>query len=320
LDKKDLYPAIGLRSAGEELSVNFTGPFRFDIVAHIRQIKDGILASVTRYPVLQIPGIPDMTAEPVESDDSMTVESDDSMTVKTDDSMTVDEVAESSGAKPAVENGRPLKTTSAVTQAKTPDDQAAEQGARLSRATSLEDPIEKGSAALVLDFLRQRGHSATLESFGKELHRRRAVPVWPPAGPATDDHLPIINKINKMLLLVDQPVPLALIQMVVPVQSRYFHWFQIHQLVYLNQKARASQEEVDTQKAIEYGSDLRDQSEKNGWHKDDTKLLLSAYRTLPGFLFGANETGPWAEGRRADAKCLHQHLRGQSVYACSTDC
>ncbi|KAJ9104422.1 hypothetical protein QFC21_001917 [Naganishia friedmannii] len=43
-----LYPSIGLRTPGETVQCNFTGPFKYDIVTHVRQVKRDLLNTILR--------------------------------------------------------------------------------------------------------------------------------------------------------------------------------------------------------------------------------------------------------------------------------
>lgn len=52
-----LYPAIGLRSREEELCVNFSGPFRFDIDAYMREARDNVEVDIARHEVGKVPRI-----------------------------------------------------------------------------------------------------------------------------------------------------------------------------------------------------------------------------------------------------------------------
>ncbi|KAJ9114605.1 hypothetical protein QFC22_005478 [Naganishia vaughanmartiniae] len=43
-----LYPSIGLRTPGETVQCNFTGPFTYDIVTHVRQVKRDLLNTILK--------------------------------------------------------------------------------------------------------------------------------------------------------------------------------------------------------------------------------------------------------------------------------
>ena len=59
-----LYPAIGLKTFRETVAVNFTGPFKYDIDTHVREVRDRIWSEAMSTTVKRIPRVVDQLTPP----------------------------------------------------------------------------------------------------------------------------------------------------------------------------------------------------------------------------------------------------------------
>lgn len=55
-----LYPAVGLRSQGESVAVNLCGPFRYDIEAHVREVKERMSKEVEEVELKKVASVVDL--------------------------------------------------------------------------------------------------------------------------------------------------------------------------------------------------------------------------------------------------------------------
>lgn len=55
-----LYPAVGLRSQGESVAVNLCGPFRYDIEAHVRGVKERMSKEVEEVELKKVASVVDL--------------------------------------------------------------------------------------------------------------------------------------------------------------------------------------------------------------------------------------------------------------------
>lgn len=206
----------------------------------------------------------------------------------------------------------PIPLLPAVEQKASASGPVVESNAQLPAGSALHDPTEKATTAFVLDYLRQYGHATALESVGKVLLRQQAVPAWPPPRPSSDDYLPIVNKLNKDVLRLDEPVPLHIIGMLVSKSTSFDHLFQIHELVRRNQLARDTGSLTESESAMEYANRLKQRAKDEKWNKHDTKLLRESCMTIPGDLYGDHDFLRWQSDRKRDAMALDEYLRGES--------
>lgn len=368
---------MGLRSVGEELSINDSGPFRYDIGSHIRRVRDQIHADVLKHDVTQVPRIflPDpipeveaptdaaTSAKPASgtsgnvpvtiapAEEAVAGETATAGTVvqpATEDQATADPLATTDVDMDAAPTGvtppgdgivdltasSPVQVASLDDESSTssssegssyimmtgPASRGAQSGSRpvvkrdakLPPGSALQNPLEKVTAALVLDYLRQHGHASALESVGQRLLRQQAVPAWPPPRPSSDDYLPIVNQLKEDLLKLDGPVPLRKIKTLVSKRTRFYHWFQIHELVRRNQHARATSSLAESDSAMEFATKLKQRCADEEWNTPDAKLLDLSCKTIPGELYGAHDFLEWQRRRKIDTLELDEHLRGES--------
>ncbi|WVQ85115.1 hypothetical protein IAT38_007280 [Cryptococcus sp. DSM 104549] len=138
---KGVHPAIGLRSVGESLAINFTGPFVFDIDSHVKSRRDGIWHEAKTAEVGQIPRLVDQQPEVL------------------------------LGAVVGARAGEQETSKDVKGKGK---DVAAGASPMPSDLVPL-DPIDTTSAAFVLDFLKHNGHSTALNLFHQGMESRKWV-------------------------------------------------------------------------------------------------------------------------------------------------
>ncbi|WWC85467.1 uncharacterized protein L201_000331 [Kwoniella dendrophila CBS 6074] len=153
-----LHPAIGLRSVGESIAINFTGPFKFDIDSYVKSTKDGIWANINSTQVDKIPRLVDQVR--VQSKSNSAISSPDNSLDNQD------ETKPASKAALACALEKELKEI----EVETPSP------ASPSNPKHALDPIEKTSAALVLDYLQHNGHSRALSLLRTNMIKRERLP------------------------------------------------------------------------------------------------------------------------------------------------
>lgn len=138
---KGLHPAIGLRTIGESIAVNFTGPFMFDIDGYVRDTRDSIWRQATKDQVVNnVPRLVDQVFKRNEEDDMDIVDIDDDANGK---------------EKPEV--GETKSVPSSVD---------------LPAHSPLHDTLSKTTAALVLDHLQNNGHDKALSMLRSSMQKR----------------------------------------------------------------------------------------------------------------------------------------------------
>ncbi|OCF60004.1 hypothetical protein L486_02677 [Kwoniella mangroviensis CBS 10435] len=139
-----LHPAVGLRSVGESLAINFTGPFKFDIDSYVRSIKDDISLEVRSTKVVDIPRLVDQVAS--------------SSTTFDEEEVEVAKIKDENNPKSALAQAlqRELK------EIKFPPTDKQEQGSASESTQTVSDPVAKATSAFVLDYLQYNGHSTAL--------------------------------------------------------------------------------------------------------------------------------------------------------------
>ncbi|WVQ94295.1 hypothetical protein IAU59_001374 [Kwoniella sp. CBS 9459] len=147
-----LHPAIGLRSVGESIAVNFNGPFMFDIDGYVRSIRDTLWREANRQQqVSEVPRLVDQVPAPASN-----AEADATSTKSGDDG-----------------DGEERKTGGTATT----------KGFR----ASLHDPLERTTAAFALDFLSHHGHQSTVSLLQGGMAKRGWVRHISEAASPSDD-------------------------------------------------------------------------------------------------------------------------------------
>ncbi|WRT63359.1 uncharacterized protein IL334_000264 [Kwoniella shivajii] len=139
----DLHPAVGLRSVGESLAVDFTGPFKFDIDSYVSSTKKGIWRDITTKTVYCIPRLVDQVS--------------------------VDQNA--AGEKGSSKLAKALK--------KELDQIENDKEDKLPEQSPLNQPVEKATSSFVLDYLRHNGNEKALSILHKSMVKRNWIS--PPA-------------------------------------------------------------------------------------------------------------------------------------------
>ncbi|WWD06186.1 hypothetical protein V865_004271 [Kwoniella europaea PYCC6329] len=143
-----LYPAVGLRSVGESLAINFTGPFRFDIDSYVRSIKDDLSLEVRSTKVVEIPRLVDQVAS--------------SSTSINEEEVAFTKIKGENNPKSALAQAlqKELKQIEVAPTEKQKQDQ--KQGIASESTQTISDPMAKATSAFVLDYLQHNGHSKAL--------------------------------------------------------------------------------------------------------------------------------------------------------------
>jgi len=275
--KAGLRPAFGLRSKGEELCINFTGPFRFDIDSYVEKIRNRFEDEVKKVVVDQIPSFP------------------------------LDRQLESEEMK-AWNNAEPMHR-----DPEPPVDLAAKSSTdELPPASLLRGPVEQTSAAFVLDYLRHHGYATALESTRKEMQRREWLSSMSSSAPSSEDKITSqMTQINQQLLDTSAPVPLELIDSFV-YERELLNRTAVIQFVYLIRRSQAVDGD-DMEQAIAYGKMLRQESLEKGHEWNQVPIeWLNEVSGFIGLTMSDDQIAKWDENRKTLAVSLEQSIRSRS--------
>ncbi|WVF66683.1 hypothetical protein IAT40_001424 [Kwoniella sp. CBS 6097] len=163
-----LHPAIGLRSVGESIVVNFDGPFMFDIDGYVRSIRDTFWREASRQQqVSEVPRLVDQVPALIDSQDAAS-----------SDNLQLD----GDGTEPTAMTAKagPVIPSEAF-------------------KTSLHGAVEKTTAAFALDFLAHHGHQSTLSLLQENMAKRR----WTQSAPSSASSCDISSKPANEIRLSD---------------------------------------------------------------------------------------------------------------------
>jgi hypothetical protein len=224
-----------LRSKGEELCINFNGPFRFDIDSYVETIKDKFAQEINKVTVDRIPKL-----EPWRNGMEQTV----------------DEIMM------AINNNEPMHRDGMETDQvdKPKEDVATDPKSELPVTSVLREPVEQTTAAFVLNFLTQHGYSSTLQSTRQEMIKRDWISA--DLKPPSDSQLEPVHQISRQMLDLSAPMPIDLIDTWCH-ESELMNRSAVLQLVHLIRQSQARPED-DMEEALAYGKELREQSRKKG--------------------------------------------------------
>jgi len=277
--KAGLRPAFGLRSKGEELCINFTGPFRFDIDSYVEKIRNRFEDEVKKVVVDQIPSLPrDRQSES-------------------------GEMKAWNNTEPMHRDPEPPKAAAATSEWSTDE---------LPPASLLRGPVEQTSAAFVLDFLRHHGYTTALESTRKEMQRREWLSSMSSSAPSSEDKITAqMTQINQQLLDTSAPVPLELIDSFV-YERELLNCTAVIQFVYLIRRSQAVDGD-DMEEAIAYGKMLRQESLEKGHEWNQVPIeWLNEVSGFIGLTMNADQIAKWDENRKTLAVRLEQSIRSRS--------
>ncbi|WWC67171.1 uncharacterized protein I206_101078 [Kwoniella pini CBS 10737] len=168
---KGLNPAIGLRSVGESLSVNFDGPFKFDIASYVESTKNGIWSLIKNTDVESVPRLVDQIDPSTSKSTPLTAEDAD----LDSSTSTLKRANHKMALAKALEKELKEYEVDDSVQS-TPD------------TSSLVDPIDKTTSALVLDYLQHNGHSSVLSTLRNAMVKRGRLPDSSRVIDVNDDH------------------------------------------------------------------------------------------------------------------------------------
>ena len=301
---RGLHPAIGLRSRDEELCVNFTGPFRFDIEAYMREARDNAEVDVNNH----VPG-PDRVCRL--GGDASTKPNDESEDKDGDGDQDGDIEMKSSKSASAGE--------AAIDTPSKPKPKAPSLPAK-----------DRMTAAFVLDYLKHHGHTTALESTRSEMIRRSWIPT-PIGSPykskskseiEVDGKLAKINEVNRLLAIPGSTIPIDKIRELLPPTSTLMHRMTVYHLVQSIQEARSNDDDEDgdsekEMEAIKLGRDTLRDARALPWGSAEMDLLDEAFGLLALEL---DEEGKkrWSERRQRDSDLLDSHLRSKLPVALFT--
>jgi hypothetical protein len=279
-----------LRSKGEELCINFTGPFRFDIDSYVETIKDKFAQQVNKVTVDKVPRL-----KPWAAGVKQTLEDDMMMGMDMDD------------IEPMHRDGMELD------QAEKPKEEAAtESKTELPVNSVLREPVAQTTAAFVLDYLTQHGFSSTLQSTRQEMIKRDWISTE--SSPPSDSQLGYVHQISRQILDLSGPMPLELIDRWCH-ESELMNRSAVLQLVHLIRQSQARPED-DMVEALIYGKKLREQSRKKGpsdtisleWDHASLGWLDEASGSL-GLPMTKEQVGIWDERRAVLANKIEASIR-----------
>ncbi|WWC57747.1 uncharacterized protein I303_100281 [Kwoniella dejecticola CBS 10117] len=303
-----LHPAIGLRSVGESLSVNFDGPFKYDIASYVESTKNGIWAIVKNTEVEEIPRLVDQVGSPVSSNDTKT--NDDAKGAIT--SQKGNGNAKFALAKALEKELKEIEVEEPPTSRST----------SASAASITSDPADKASSAFVLDYLRHNGHSKALSSLQNAMIKRGRLngsskaPLGEPAelpnkSRASEIGLSDFNhsKYEAIVWIHDvvsasfeYPFPVKLIEdltsmpLPIPVRASIEIYKFLH-LLYRSSLSESTDHQLE--QVLEQGRSIR--SDMVAWDKEDTVIAEKAFGLL-GSPEGLNDSfwigkrRQWADG------------------------
>ncbi|WVQ64457.1 uncharacterized protein L199_002624 [Kwoniella botswanensis] len=143
-----LHPAVGLRSVGESLAINFTGPFKFDIDSYVRSVKDDISLEVRSTKVVEIPRLVDQVAS--------------SSTTINEEVVEVAKIKGENNIKSALAQALQKELKEIEVPPTEKQKQEQKQGIASESTQTVSDPMAKATSAFVLDYLQHNGHSKAL--------------------------------------------------------------------------------------------------------------------------------------------------------------
>jgi hypothetical protein len=279
-----------LRSKGEELCINFTGPFRFDIDSYVETIKDKFAQEINKVTVDKVPRL-----KPWSTGVKQTLEDDMMMGMDMDD------------IEPMHRDGMELEQV-----AKKEEEVGPDQKSDLPVTSVLREPVEQTTAAFVLDYLAQHGYSSTLQSTRQEMIKRDWISTNSTS--PSDSVLRHVHQISRQILDLSGPMPLELIDRWCH-ESEFMNRSSVLQFVHLIRQSQARDDD-DMEEALAYGKKLREQSRKKG--PSDTISLEWDYASL-GWLDEASgclalpmtkeQVGIWDERRAVLANKVEASIR-----------
>ncbi|ODN78193.1 hypothetical protein L198_07982 [Cryptococcus wingfieldii CBS 7118] len=148
----ELHPAVGLRTVGESIAVNFSGPFKYDIDSRVRDAKEEVIREVEGTEVANVVRVVDQLPRPIASPSKAVQE----------ENMDID-------LPPSPSH----KGKSKASPTPTPSPLGAPSLTPL-------DPSEKVSAAFVLDHLLHHGHDRAAAMLRQGMARRKVMPGMRP--------------------------------------------------------------------------------------------------------------------------------------------
>nr|ODN89878.1 hypothetical protein L204_06155 [Cryptococcus depauperatus CBS 7855] len=180
-----LHPAIGLRSPGESVALNFKGPFMFDISSvardgkervwnEVRSFGTGIVSSRKMDIVRLVDQIPQSLTEKLNrdpEDQDMQSDLDVKMEMKNGD-------LNKSKEK---QNTKEHLAPTVKDEVKSFNEYRSKNKAPLSSISSPLDPLTRTTTAFVLDYLLHNGHVTSTSSFLKQLSKCSWIPPMPPS-------------------------------------------------------------------------------------------------------------------------------------------
>ncbi|OCF30798.1 hypothetical protein I316_07521 [Kwoniella heveanensis BCC8398] len=244
-----LHPAIGLRSVGETIVVNFNGPFMFDIDGYVRSIRDTFWREASRQqPVSEVPRLVDQVAA-------------------------LDQAEESGPWKGQhIEgDGEERKTDlAAPTKANKP---------------FLQGAVETTTAAFALDYLAHHGHHSTYSLLRKAMANRSWISPCSKSVPVSDVSLKPTNEVglsdfsskhdalrylhDAMLRPIDRPYPIKLLADFTPplceanIHALYDVGYQSQicrflRILHVSTRSSDDDEDAIFEKVLEEGRALRE--------------------------------------------------------------
>jgi hypothetical protein len=288
-----LYPAVGLRTQRESLSVNFTGPFRFDVDKYVRDVRDRVWGAAMTTPAPHVVRLVDQPSD-----------------------ISSHNLPKSEAA--SVVSGNSASSGSFLDS--------------LPSESSLRDPMQRTTAAFVVDYLQHTGRDLILASVLGDMSRRNwlppaieqeAIPLSPPNVPSEDLQLRHFSSpfaaIRHVTSVVARglPVPMKLLYTLDPslltdtTEARaLWQRIRVRRFVHLLDQSGA-----DLDEAIAYGKGLMGETREAKWESKESRMLTEAFGLL------GIEAGEWTEEIRGiwslraeeDAKELEAHLRRKHV-------
>jgi hypothetical protein len=278
-----------LRSKGEELCINFTGPFRFDIDTYVETIKTKFAEQVNKVIVDKVPRL-----KPWGAGVKQTLEDDMMMGMDMDD------------IEPMHRDGMELDQTDKK------EDEVPDSKTELPVNSVLREPVEQTTAAFVLDYLAQHGYSSTLQSTRQEMIKRDWISA--DISPPSESQLKPVHQISRQMLDLSGPMPIDLIDRWC-YESELMNRTAVLQLIHLIRQSQARDDD-DMEEALIYGKKLREQSRKKGpsdtisleWDHASLGWLDEASGSL-GLPMTQEQVGIWDERRAVLANKIEASIR-----------
>lgn len=241
-----LYPAVGMRSPRESVAVNFAGPFKYDIDAHVKDIAERVQAQHVpeRWRFSAPPPetkIPKLAGLPISA----------------------------GGDEP---DGRSAKRASRKGKAPVTPVNA------LPADSPLRDPAFRAETAFVLDHLAQNGHARVLSLLKGSMAARGWVPP-----PSSDDAGQAAARLEEFVALYLQGKVRR--DLIPPLEGRLDQRLAVQELAEImpwqRQEEGADGDAVDA-RAIEAGRALRARVKAEAWAPPEQELLAHAVALLAG--------------------------------------